>query len=191
MKGGSNLRQKFAFTLIEQRMMFLLQLLSTVFLLGPRGESQIAHAVPHPFYVSVTEINQNAKEGSLEISCKFFADDFEQTLDADYHAQADINATKDKATFDKLIPDYINKHLQLVADGKPVKLNYVGYETEKESAYCYFEVQGLSSVKQLDAMNSLLHDFKKEQINIMHVIVGGKRQSTKLDYPDTKASFRF
>jgi hypothetical protein len=67
----------------------------------------------------------------------------------------------------------------------------VGYETDKESVYCYFEITNLASVKQLDAVNSLLHDFKKEQINIMHVTVGGKRQSTKLDYPDTKANFRF
>ena len=171
--------------------MFLLQILSTFFLFGSHAERLTARLAPHPFYISVTEINQNTKERSLEISCKFFADDFEQTLDADYHSEADINAAKDKATFDKLIPDYINKHLQLIADGKPVKLNYVGYETEKESAYCYFEVPAVASIKQLDAVNSLLHDFKKEQINIMHVIIDGKRQSTKLDYPDSKASFKF
>lgn len=172
-------------------MRFLLHILSlaTAFSFGNGTKSP--HATPHPFFVSVTEINQNVTEKSLEISCKFFADDFEQTLEAAYHTPLDINGTKDKASFDKLIPDYINKHLQVTADGKPVTLSYVGYETEKESAYCYFEVANVSSVKQLEAVNSLLHDFKKEQINIMHVTVGGKRQSTKLDYPDTKASFRF
>lgn len=150
-----------------------------------------AHSsVPHPFFISVTEINQTAA-GSFEISCKFFADDFEQTLEAASNTRLDINSAKDKASFDKVMPDYINKHLQLTADGKPIKLSYVGYEVEKESAYCYFEVSGLPAVHQIDAVNSLLHDFKKEQINIMHVTIGGKRQSTKLDYPDTKASFKF
>lgn len=171
--------------------MFLVHLLS-VALLFPFGTGhKTEHPAPHPFYISVTEINQNTTEKSFEVSCKFFADDFEQTLEAAYNTHLDIYSTKDKVSFDKLAPDYINKHLQLLIDGKPAKLNYVGYETEKESAYCYFEITNLNSLKKLDAVNSLLHDFKKEQINIMHVTVGGKRQSTKLDYPDTKASFQF
>lgn len=172
-------------------MTFLIQLLSWVFLLPLGGDRKSTSAAPHPFFVSVTEISQNAAEKSLEISCKFFADDFEQTLETANGAHLDIGADKDKAAFDKFIPDYINKHLQLSADGKPVRLNYVGYEKEKESVYCYFEAANVASLKQLDAVNSLLHDFKKEQINIMHVTIGGKRQSTKLDYPDSKASFQF
>ena len=90
------------------------------------------NAAPHPFYVAVTEVAQNTAEKSLEISCKFFVDDFEQTLENNYKTQLDIAAAKDKASFDKYIPDYINKHLILTADGKPLKLNYVGYEKEKE-----------------------------------------------------------
>lgn len=174
-------------------MAFLLQILSLVLLLpaGVAKSNDPATAKPHPFFVSVTEINQNAAEKSLEISCKFFADDFEQTLEKAYNTRLDIASAKDRAAFDKFIPDYIGKHLQLSADGKPVKLTYVGFEKEKESAYAYFEVQNLSSLKQLDAVNSLLHDFKNEQINIMHVTVNGRRQSTKLDYPATRASFRF
>ena len=70
-------------------------------------------------------------------------------------------------------------------------LRYIGFEKEKESAYAYFEVSGIASVKNISATNSLLHDFIDQQINIMHVTVGGKRQSTKLDYPETKASFSF
>jgi hypothetical protein len=172
---------------------FLLQMLSVALLLpfGMVKNSRGTAPAPHPFYISVTEINQNAAEKILEVSCKFFADDFEQTLEKAYNTHLDIASAKDKILFDKVIPDYINKHLQLTVDGKPVELRYVGYEKEKESAYAYFEVQNLTSVKQLDAVNTLLHDFRTEQINIMHVTVGGKRQSTKLDYPASKATFRF
>lgn len=147
--------------------------------------------VPHPFYVSVTEINHNAAEKSLEVSCKFFAEDLEQILEKDYKTQLDISAAKDKAAFDKDIPDYVGKRLSLVVDGKAISLRYIGFEKDKESAYAYFEADGVASVKSLGATNSLLHDFIDQQINIMHVTVGGKRQSTKLDYPDTKASFGF
>jgi hypothetical protein len=155
------------------------------------GAKQADIKAPHPFYVSVTEINQNAAEKSLEISCKFFMDDFEHVLEKSNKVQLDITADKDKASFDKYIPLYVNKHLALTGDGKPLTLNYVGYEKEKESVYCYFEVTGLSSVKQLHVINNLLYDLTPEQINIMHVTIGGKRQSSKLNHPEVKAVFRF
>lgn len=147
--------------------------------------------VYHPFFVSVTEVTQNTAARSLEVSCKFFADDFEETLQNAYKTQLDITAEKERPAFDKLIPDYINRHLQLAANGRPVKLSYVGYEKEKESVYCYFEVIDQAAVKSLTVTNSLLHDFKPEQINIMHVTIGGKRQSSKLDYPAHRADFTF
>lgn len=174
-------------------MAFFLQLALVAFLLPlhPAKANSGAGSGLHPFYISVTEITQNQKTRSLEISCKFFADDFEQTLEQASKKHLDISSVSDKATFDSVIPDYIAKHLQLSVDGLPIKLNYVGYEKDKESAYCYFEVPNVPSVKRLEAINSLLHDFKPEQINIMHVVVDGKRLSTKLDYPANKATFRF
>jgi hypothetical protein len=150
-----------------------------------------AHVTFHPFYISVTEINHNAKEKTLEISCKMFADDFEQILEKNYKTQLDIASDKDKANFDKLIPDYMNRHLAIAIDGKLVKLTYVGFEKDKESAYCYFQVENVAAPKKLEIFNSILHDFNNTQINIMHVVVNGHRQSTKLDYPNTKASFAF
>ncbi|HEX8315487.1 MAG TPA: DUF6702 family protein, partial [Flavisolibacter sp.] len=76
-------------------------------------------------------------------------------------------------------------------DGKALQLNYVGFEKEKESVYCYFEVTNISSVRKLDITNNLLYDLTKEQINIMHVTVNEKRQSAKLSYPEVKAGYEF
>src|SRR5215213_9781628 len=154
-------------------------LLSTFHLLLPaKNENVTANKKPfHPFYIAVTEINQNAKDKTLEISCKMFAEDFEKVLETNYKASLNIGSQKDKTNFDKLIPDYMAKHLLLAADGKALKLSYVGYELEKESVYCYLEVENISSLKKLDITNSILQDFTKEQINIIHVAVNGNRQS--------------
>jgi hypothetical protein len=145
----------------------------------------------HPFYVSVTEVAYNTTEKSLEVSCKFFADDFEHVLEKAYKVQLDISAEKDKPLFNKFIQEYINKHFGITADGKAVKLNYIGCEKDKESVYCYFEVTNLAAVKRLDMVNNLLYDLTQEQINIMHVTVNSKRQSSKLNFPETKAAFQF
>jgi hypothetical protein len=155
------------------------------------GIKPAVEPLAHPFYISVTEINHNPNDKTLEISCKFFVDDFEQTLEKAYKTQLDITAVKDKAAFDKHIPDYVSRHLSLVVDGKLVPLHYVGFEKDKESAYAYFEVTNVSTLKSINITNSLLYDFIDKQINIMHVTVGGKRQSTKLDYPGTNGAFGF
>jgi hypothetical protein len=151
------------------------------------------HAVEsgHPFYVSVTEINQNAKDKTLEISCKMFAEDLEDILEKNNKTTLDISLDKDKASFDKYIPDYVKKNLVLTIDGKAVTLSYVGFEKEKESAYCYFQVDNVSAVKKIDISNSLLYDFNENEINIMHVTINGNRKSTKVTYPEKAASLRF
>jgi hypothetical protein len=142
----------------------------------------------HPFYVSVTEINQNAADKTLEISCKMFAEDLEQILEKNNKTILDITTEKDKNSFDKYIPDYVGKNLVISVDGKPVKLSYIGFEREKESAYCYFQVDNISSAKKIDINNSLLYDFNDNEINIMHVTINGSRKSTKVNYPEKAAS---
>ncbi|MEO6069294.1 MAG: DUF6702 family protein [Chitinophagaceae bacterium] len=150
-----------------------------------------AENVKHPFYVSVTEINHNAKEKTLEISVKIFADDLEDVLKQNYKTPVDVSSEKGEAQNGKLIKDYISKHLSLAIDGKQATLHYVGFEKQSESVYCYFDVANIAAVKKLDVTNSLLQDFNNEQINIMHIIVNGSRKSYKLDFPNKQASFSF
>lgn len=165
----------------------LLSLLS----LQPKESETATPARFHPLFVSVTEIHHNAASKALEISCKIFVDDMEETLKKSYKTKVDLSSAQGKEQNNKLIADYISKHLVFVADGKPQKLSYVGYEKESEAVYCYFEVPNLPAVKKLDVTNSILQDYTSEQINIMHVYVNGNRKSYKLDYPNSQASFTF
>ncbi len=146
---------------------------------------------PHPLHVSVVEINHNATDKTLEISCKIFTDDFEKVLVQNYKTKVDLINPPDKKTMDTLVKKYITTHLSLSADGRPVRFSYLGFERESEAVYCYVEVDHIPSVKKIDITNKLLHDLFTDQINLMHVIVGSIRKSTKLDYPDTQASFSF
>ena len=142
----------------------------------------------HPFYVSVTEINHNAADKTLEISCKMFTEDLEEILEKNNKTVLDITLEKDKSAFDRYIPDYVARNLVIIVDGKPVKLSYVGFEREKESVYSYFQVDNVSSVKKMDINNSILYDFNENEINIMHVTVNGNRKSTKVSFPEKAAS---
>ncbi|MFT3702882.1 MAG: hypothetical protein QM802_10950 [Agriterribacter sp.] len=145
----------------------------------------------HPYYISVTEITYNTAEKEIEIACKIFTDDFENVLRADYNNKTDLYHPVDKAVTEKQIAAYVNKHLQLSADGKLIFLKYVGYEIEGEAAWCYFSSACAVPPKNIDIMNDLLYQYKKEQVNIMHVKINTDRKSARLAYPDTRAKFDF
>lgn len=145
----------------------------------------------HPLYISVTEIEHNAKEKSLEVSCKIFTDDFEKTLRAAYKTKVDLLDAKQKPAMDKLVNDYVQKHLQITVDNKPVQLKFIGYERIEEAIYSYYEADNIATVKKIAIMDNILYDYKEQQMGFLHVTVGGKRQSTKLANPESRAEMSF
>lgn len=145
----------------------------------------------HPIYVSVTEIEHNAKDKTLEISCKIFTDDFEKTLRQTYKTYVDLLQPKDKNAMNKLVSDYVEKHLQIKADGKAVALEFIGYEQQEEGIVSFYQVNNIPSIKKIDITDNILFEYKKEQISIIHTIVNGNRKSTKLVNPEEKYSFEF
>ncbi len=145
----------------------------------------------HPFYVSVTEINYDSKGKSVEISCKMFTEDLEDVLKLNTKMNVDLSSQKQLEKNNQLVQAYITKHLSVAVNSKAVGFKFIGFEREKESTYCYFEIENVPVFYSVEINNTLLHDFKKEQINIMHVVANGKRESTKLNYPKSQARFTF
>ncbi len=145
----------------------------------------------HPLFISVTEIEHNAKGKILEISCKIFTDDFEKTLRQNYKATVDLINPKDKAAMNKLVSDYVQKHLLLTIDNKKASLQFIGYEQQEEGIISYYQVNNITTLKKIDITNNILYEYKKEQIEIIHVTVDGNRKSTKLNNPEDKCSFEF
>lgn len=145
----------------------------------------------HPFYVSVTEINHNAKAQTVEISCRMFYDDLEHVLEKQNKTKLDIVKPANKEQLNQLISNYIHKHLIIKVDGKVLNPAYLGYEIQEDGAWSYFEVKGIGKAQKVEVFDDLLYTEHPEQINMLHVIVNGERKSTKLDNPGANASFSF
>jgi len=146
----------------------------------------------HPIHISTLEIEHNAADKNLEITCKIFWDDFETALTKTNNSKrVDLTNEKNLELNNKLISAYINNHLSLTIDGKPVSLNFVGFEKEDAVIYSYLEVNNISTVKKVSMTNNIMHDMFEDQTEIIHVIVNGNRKSTKLDYPAKTAEFSF
>ena len=146
----------------------------------------------HPIHISTLEIEHNAADKNLEITCKIFWDDFETVLTKTNNSKrVDLTNGKNLELNNKLISAYINNHLSLSIDDKSVSLSFVGFEKEDAVIYSYLEVNSISTVKKVSITNNLMHDMFDDQTEIIHVIVNGNRKSTKLDYPAKTAEFSF
>jgi hypothetical protein len=153
------------------------------------SQNNAAALAKHPFYVSVTEINHNAKDKTLEISCKIFTNDFEAALEKTFNSKVDLHNVKDKNDTDKKIREYIMRHLQISVEGKGQQLQFVGSENKEEGTWSYFQINNIISVKKIDIRNNILYESFESEINIMHVTVSGNRKSLEITNPNSTASF--
>ena len=146
---------------------------------------------PHPIFVSVTEIEHNAVNKTLEISCKVFVDDFEKSLRKKYSTKIDLQDAKLKTEMSRLVNDYIQKHLSISTDGKKATLQFLGFELQEEGVVCYFESKNIAKVERVELVNNILYENNPQQMGIIHIMVNGVRKSSRLDNPNEKASFSF
>jgi hypothetical protein len=145
----------------------------------------------HPFYVSVATLEHNAAEKRLEISVRIFTDDFEQCLRKGTREKVDLLDKAAHEAMDTIVAGYINKHLELTADQVLLKMNYLGYQQEEEAVLIFLEAVNLPRLKKLQVKDDLLYECKKDQHQIIHLTVNGKRKSTRLSNPQSYASFSF
>lgn len=146
----------------------------------------------HPVYVSVTEIEFNPADKSLEIICRVFTNDFEATLKKETPgSKIDLLASDQKKKMEQIVAAYLFKHLKIAVDGKWRQMEWVGYEQQEESIASYFQVTGVEGFKKITIKDDILYEYKNEQISLIHITVKGKRKSTKLNNPDSVASFEY
>lgn len=141
----------------------------------------------HPFYVSVTEIEYRSGSAELGVSTKFFTDDLEETLKKFSKSKIDLK-NGDVNTNKKWIEAYLKQHLQVKVNSNPVEFHFLGYEIDQEATWCYYAAEKIPEVKTVDITADLLYEFKKEQINLFHIIVNGNRKSNRMSAPES--SFR-
>ena len=146
---------------------------------------------PHPVHIATVEVEHNATDKTLEITCKTFWDDFESILSKINKNRVDLTSDKTVEENNKKIFAYIRSHLVITVDGKTIPLSFVGYEKEDVVVYSYLQADNISSIKNVTIVNTIVHDMFDDQVEIIHMIVNGNRKSTKLDYPAKDATFSF
>ncbi len=165
---------------------FLLALLSCL----PAGTA--VKDVMHPIHISVTEINYNEKSKSLQITTRVFADELELGVRAQRkEAELDLLEPKNGVTTKQLIQSYLDAHFKIKIDGKPMKLNFLGFEKEDVSIVSYTEIENVKKLKTIEVFNDIITEIHDDQSNLVHINYKSPVKSTRLTRENTTEVFRF
>ncbi|MBZ9728859.1 hypothetical protein LB467_04105 [Salegentibacter sp. JZCK2] len=134
----------------------------------------------HEFYLSVTEIEYNNEEQSLQIITRVFIDDFQNVLNERYDADIQLSQEEEKGAVTDNISKYLTQKLRLNANDQDLQLNYLGKEYDADQLVLYIEVENVASFNQIEVTNEILTDLFDDQKNVVHVKVNGKTKSLLL-----------
>lgn len=138
----------------------------------------------HPYHVGSVEISYNGKSGAFEITGRFFLDDLENALKEKYGRTVHFNDPKYREEINRLLKSYAGEYFRLKADGRFVAVSYLGFEEDREAVNIYLESAAVPSPAKVETAVSFLYNLFDDQMNIVHIIISGKRQSEKLQYPN-------
>ena len=162
-----------------------------LFILGIFLISLSSFTVVHKFYVSVTQIEYNEKQQSLQIISRIFIDDIEEVLKKRYDETIKLTSEKQQEKVDTYLYKYLQKKLMITVDDKPVRYNFIGTEYDNDLILCYLEIEGVTSLETITISNKVLMDVFEEQQNIIHVKKGKNRKSLILEKEKEKGMLKF
>jgi hypothetical protein len=147
---------------------------------------------PHPIHVSVTEAEYNEKTKSLQIISRIFIDDLELSVRKQISQESlDLLEPKNGKTTDQLVGEYLNEHLRIKLDGKPVKINYLAHEIEDLAIICYLEIENVKKLKTIEVTNTVIQEIHSDQSNIVHITYKGPVKSYRLTSEKPTDLFKF
>lgn len=130
----------------------------------------------HPYHTSIADIRYNAKNQTLEIALKIFANDLEKTLSDAAKKPVTLNQTP---AVQAQIAAYLKKVIAIELNPKQVlPLKYIGSEPEADTYWLYAEIRLKSSqLSQVNLRNQVLLETFDDQMNIVNLDINGKKKT--------------
>ena len=150
----------------------------------------------HPLKMAYTAVRYNAHKQVFEISPRVFQDDFEATLQSNYHySGGDVFTNQKSAVTQQVVNTFFQKNFTFSVNGKPLKMHYqkteqkqqmgiiVWYETEKVAA---------AGIKQIAVHNIIMMESFAEQVNMFNLKIGDDISRTlRFDTGQTRETISF
>ena len=133
----------------------------------------------HPFHISVTEIVHKPKEKVIQVSIRLFVDDFEETLQT-FTGNESMDILKaDNTYLNTEIEKYLGEAFRITGK-KPVELQYLGFEFDRDVVWCYLEGTKVKPFDELTVNSTIMTEIFADQENLVHARRDGKVKSLRL-----------
>lgn len=123
----------------------------------------------HKYYVSLTQIEHNEKEKSVEITLRVFTDDLELCLNNKFNKTFLIGSTQELSQSNNFIHAYLNQKLFIKINGKSHEYQMIGKEIEDDLTYIYLEIKGVKTLKSVNISNNIFFEMLADQQHIIKI----------------------
>ena len=145
----------------------------------------------HKYYLSLTQIEYNKDQKSLEVIINVFMDDIELAINNEYGINLKLTTKDELKDADVYFNNYLTKKLIFTINNKIVTYNYIGKEYEGDLVYFYLEIAVKENPISLEVSNTILLTYFDQQQNIVKFKNGSERQSKILSKNTNKALLNF
>ena len=121
----------------------------------------------HKFYLSTTEIEYKKELKTFQIITQLFIDDLELLLQQQEKSFR-LFPDSDAKLSDSLLMFNLKKDFQLIINGEPQKISYLGKEYKNDIVVCYLELYLDEIPSTIEIKNSMFFDLFDSQQNIIH-----------------------
>ena len=145
----------------------------------------------HDFHSSVTQVDYNEKNKSLEISVRLFTDDLCVALENSGAPKMELGTQSEPPSANEHIANYLQKNLSFTINGKQAVFKYLGKEAQLDATWCYLEIEKAGNVRKLEVENSIMLSDFEDQINMVNLNVKGRKKSGMSKKGVTNLKFEF
>lgn len=137
----------------------------------------VAAAGAHAYHASIMEARLNPGKQQLEVALKVFTDDLETALSSGQPRRVSLAETP-AAQLNSLLAGYLRRTVAVgTKPGEALPLSYLGQQVEKDAHWLYFSVKLPATARGLTLRHRLLLEQFPDQMNIVNLEAGGKKQS--------------
>ena len=130
----------------------------------------------HAYHATLTELRYNPEKKQLELAIKVFADDLERVLSRGQATPVSLSEVGPRPSV--LIAAYLRRTLELkTAGGQPLPLQFLGMQPEKDGYWLYCKSELPRTMAGIQLRQTMLLELFPDQVNIVNVEAGTKKQS--------------
>ena len=145
----------------------------------------------HKYYLSLTQIEYNNNQKSLEVIINVFMDDIELAINKEYGVDLRLTTKQELEDVDVYFEKYLRKNLSFLVNNKLIEYNFIGKEYEGDLVYFYIESTAIENPLSLKVTNTILFTYFDQQQNVIKFKNGSKRQSKILSKATNQALLNF